>query len=124
MRNVVFLFVLILAFAGTAGAQGIPTGSPHSVTLAWQAPSPIGGSGTISGYNIYRTPSGPPVYTKLNTSLVTGLTLIDTTVVAGSTYGYCGTTVDSAQKESACTVPVNAVVPQNPNAPQNFTATP
>lgn len=106
------------------GAQSAPTGTPHSVALTWLAPSPIGGSGTIAGYNIYRTPSGPPTYTKLNTSLVTGLTLTDTSVIAGTTYGYCATTVDSTQHESACTIPVNAVVPSNPASPTSFVATP
>lgn len=108
---------LLLACAPSGRTQGIPTGTAHKVTLTWQAPSPVGGSGTIAGYNVYRTPSGPPTYTKLNTSVVAGLTLVDTAVTAGTGYGYCATTVDSVGTESACTIPVNANVPGNPNPP-------
>lgn len=111
--------------AGTCvWAQGPPTGTVHSVALSWQPPSPVGGSGTIAGYNVYRTPSGPPTYTKLNAALITGLSMTDTNVTAGATYGYCATTVDSAGSESACTIPVNAAVPGNPTIPANFAAVP
>lgn len=114
---------LLLAFAffaaATAGAQGVPTGSAHSVTVSWTAPSPVGGSGTISGYNVYRSPSNSPqpAYAKLNTTLNAGLTFTDATVSAGASYNYCVTTVDSLSEESACSAPATANVPSNPNAP-------
>jgi chitinase len=98
-------------------AQVLPTGTAHSVTLTWLAPSPVGGSGTISGYNIYRSPSTPTNYTKLNTALTAVLTYTDTSVSAGASYIYCVTTVDSLAQESACSVPATANVPSNPNAP-------
>jgi fibronectin type 3 domain-containing protein len=103
--------------AAIARAQGLPTGTAHSVTLTWQAPSPAGGSGTISGYNIYRSPSSTATYTKLNTALTTGLTYTDSNVSAGASYTYCVTTVDSLAEESACSTPATANVPSNPNAP-------
>jgi len=109
------------------GAQGLPTGTAHSVTLAWTAPSPVGGSGTVSGYNIYRGPANTAVsvgggtatvtYAKVNTTLAAGLTYTDTTVVAGSVYSYCVTTVDTLGEESACSAASAATVPSNPNAP-------
>ena len=112
---------LLLAIAflacGSVRAQGVPAGTAHSVTLAWQAPSPVGGSGTISGYNVYRSPSSPTNYAKLNTTLNAGLTYTDTSVSAGASYSYCVTTVDSLGEESVCSAPATANVPANPNAP-------
>ncbi len=112
--------LLSIAMAASVGAspQGIPAGTAHSVTLAWTAPSPVGGSGTISGYNIYRSPTSAALsYTKLNTALNAGLTYTDASVSAGASYTYCVTTVDSLSEESACSAPATANVPSNPNAP-------
>jgi len=112
---------VIAASAGVAGAQGVPGGTAHSVTLAWQAPSPVGGSGTVSGYNVYRSPlvtsASTGTYAKVNSAVNAGLTYTDTSVSAGSSYTYCVTTVDSLGEESACSAAVNATVPANPNAP-------
>jgi fibronectin type 3 domain-containing protein len=102
---------------GSAAAQGLPGGTPHSVTLTWQAPSPVGGSGTISGYNVYRSAASAAVYAKVNTALNVGLTYTDTSVAAGSSYSYCVTTVDSLNEESVCSTAATANVPSNPNAP-------
>jgi fibronectin type 3 domain-containing protein len=114
-----FGFFIALLFAGnTAAAQGVPTGTPHQATITWTAPSPVGGSGTVSGYNIYRSPStGTANYVKLNTTPIVGLTSTDTTVTAGTSYNYCVSTVDSLSEESACSTPVLATIPTNPNAP-------
>jgi hypothetical protein len=104
-------------------AQGLPAGTPHSVTLSWTAPSPVGGSGTVSGYNVYRAlgVAGAAVstlaFTKINTALDALLTYTDGGVAAGATYSYCVTTVDSQGGESACSGAATAVVPTNPNAP-------
>jgi fibronectin type 3 domain-containing protein len=118
---------LLLAFAclalGNARAQGVPIGTAHSVTLTWVAPSPVGGSGTISGYNVYRSPSSVATYTKLNTALTAGLTYTDSSVAAGTSYNYCVTTVDSLSEESVCSVPATANVPANPNAPSGLAIT-
>jgi len=111
------LFAFSFLGSAIASPQGIPAGTAHSVTLAWQAPSPVGGSGTISGYNVYRSPSSPTNYAKLNTSLNAGLTYTDTSVSAGASYSYCVTTVDSLGEESVCSAPATANVPANPNAP-------
>jgi fibronectin type 3 domain-containing protein len=105
-------------FAGqAAAAQGLPGGTAHSVTLTWTAPSPVGGSGTVSGYNVYRSPGNTAVYVKVNPAVNAGVTYTDTTVAAGVSYSYCVTTVDSLSEESACSAPATANVPSNPNAP-------
>jgi len=109
--------------AGAACAQGIPSGTVHSVTLTWVAPSPVGGSGTIGGYNVYRSPSSTTSYAKLNTATNAGLTYTDNSVTAGTSYNYCVTTVDSLGEESACSTPVTANVPSDPNAPSGLVVT-
>ena len=117
-RTVCGLLLAVALFAsGNTHAQGIPSGTAHSVTLTWQAPSPVGGSGTVSGYNVYRSPSSTANYAKLNTAVNAGLTFTDSSVSAGASYNYCVTTVDSLGEESACSVPATANVPSNPNAP-------
>ena len=111
--------MLGLAFfvCGSARAQAAPIGTAHSVTLTWQAPSPVGGSGTVSGYNVYRSPSNATNFAKVNAALNAGLTYTDTTVSAGASFTYCVTTVDSLGEESVCSAPATANVPSNPNAP-------
>jgi len=111
------LFLVAFLAALASAGQGLPTGTPHSVTLTWTAPSPVGGSGTISGYNVYRSAANAAVYMKLNTALNAGLTYTDTSVAAGVSYSYCVTTVDTLNEESACSTPATANVPANPNAP-------
>lgn len=107
----------------SAAAQGVPAGTAHSVTLSWIAPSPVGGSGTVSGYNVYRSASSATNYAKLNTAVDTGLTYTDASVSAGASYTYCVTTVDTLGEESVCSAPATANVPANPNAPGAPTVT-
>jgi fibronectin type 3 domain-containing protein len=112
------LFALSNLSLANASPQGIPAGTAHSVMLTWQAPSPVGGSGTVSGYNVYRSPATAALsYAKLNTALNAGLTYTDSSVSAGASYTYCVTTVDSVGEESVCSTPATANVPSNPNAP-------
>jgi fibronectin type 3 domain-containing protein len=112
-----FLIAVVFLALASAHAQGIPAGTTHSVTLAWQAPSPVGGSGTISGYNVYRAPSSTATYSKLTSAPAAGLIFTDSSVSAGASYNYCVTTVDSLGEESVCSAPATANVPSNPNAP-------
>ena len=84
-----------------------PTVVSHSVTLTWVAST----SPNIAGYNIYRgTTSGGP-YTKINSSLITGLSYVDTTVLAGQTYYYVGTAVDGTNAESTYSNQTQGTVP-------------
>jgi hypothetical protein len=59
----------------------------------------------VTGYNVYRglIPGGP--YTKVNPSLISGVTYTDNGVQAGQTYYYVATAVDSANNESAYSDP-------------------
>jgi fibronectin type 3 domain-containing protein len=65
----------------------------------------------VVGYNIYRgtTPGGP--YTKLNSSVVPGITDTDSTVQSGLTYFYVVTAVDSSNVESVYSNEVPAAIP-------------
>src|SRR5712671_1889579 len=78
----------------------------HSVTLTLKA-----GTSTVSGYNIYRSTVSGTGYTKLNSSLVSGLTYTDSTVQNGTTYFYVATAVDSGGKESSYSNEMQAVIP-------------
>jgi hypothetical protein len=85
-----------------------PQAPPHSVTLTWIAST----SSNVAGYNVYRgTTPGGPYATKVNSSLVTGLSYIDTTVLAGQTYYYVVTSVNTSSNESAPSTQVAAVIP-------------
>ena len=113
--------LVTLAFAGLGpgtfvAAQTPPSGTPHSVTLTWTAPSPVGGSGTVAGYNVYKSVAGA-AFAKVNTTLISGLTTTDTAVTAGQALSYCATTVDTNNEESVCSIAVSATVPTNPNPP-------
>ncbi len=123
LRALVLVAFVALGLCRSGHAQGPPTGTPHSVTLAWVAPSPVGGSGTISGYNVYRSPSGPPAFIKINTIPIVGLTTVDAAVASGTQYTYCATTLDSMNSESVCSIQVTAIVPSNPATPTGLTST-
>jgi hypothetical protein len=71
---------------------------PHFVLLNWTAST----SSNIAGYNVYRgSVSGGP-YTKISSSLVVaGTSYTDSSVLAGQTYYYVCTTVDTNNNESA-----------------------
>lgn len=78
----------------------------HSVSLNWNA-----SSSAVSGYNVYRsTVSGGP-YTKMNSSLIGGLTSTDSTVQSAIKYYYVTTAVDSSGLESAYSNEVPATIP-------------
>ncbi|HVS88295.1 MAG TPA: choice-of-anchor D domain-containing protein [Candidatus Acidoferrum sp.] len=78
----------------------------HSVALTWNA-----STSTVSGYNVYRSTVSGTGYTKLNSSLVSGLAYTDSSVQNGTTYFYVTTAVDSGGKESTYSNEVQAVIP-------------
>ena len=87
---------------GGSGVQPIA----HSSTLSWTASTSV-----VTGYNVYRgTISGGP-YTQLNTSLASMVSYIDPTVLAGQTYFYIVTAVDSSGIESLFSNEVSATIP-------------
>lgn len=78
----------------------------HSVALSW-----IASPSSIVGYNVYRgTQTGGP-YTRVNASVQPTTSFSDTSVVAGATYFYVVTAIDSSSQESAFSNEANAVVP-------------
>lgn len=80
---------------------------PHSVSLNWTASM----SSNVTGYNVYRgTQAGGP-YTKLTASPVAGTSYTDLTVLAGQTYYYVTTAVNSNNVESAYSNQAQAVIP-------------
>jgi hypothetical protein len=78
----------------------------HSVGVNWAA-----STSAVAGYNVYRgTVSGGP-YSKVNTTLITGLTYTDNTVSSGATYYYVVTAVAADGTESSFSSQVQAVIP-------------
>lgn len=99
--------VLVVQRVINAAMGGLCVVQPHSVSLTWTAST----SANVTGYNVYRgTESGGP-YTKLNASPVTTLNYADATVVAGATYYYVTTAVNSGGAESSYSTQLTAVVP-------------
>jgi Abnormal spindle-like microcephaly-assoc'd, ASPM-SPD-2-Hydin len=84
------------------------TGIPHRVNLSWQAPSssPV----PVVGYNIYRT-TGGSAYVRLNSSVDTQTTYVDSAVQPGSTYDYIVKSVASSGVESIASNEVAAAIP-------------
>jgi hypothetical protein len=107
----------MLTVASTAAAaQTVPLSATiaaetpattHSVGLSWDAST----SASIAGYNVYRGGSQSGPFSRLNGSLVSGLSYSDGTVVGGDTYYYVTTAVDSHGDESPYSNLAKAVIP-------------
>jgi|SRR5271157_4939260 len=91
--------VISLSGTGTAVAA-------YSVSLSW-SPS----SSSYSGFNIYRGAQSGGPYAKVNSSLIPTASYADPGVVAGDTYYYVATEVDTTGAESAYSSPVSAIIP-------------
>jgi len=85
------------------------TGVPLAVDLSWTAPP--SSSDTVAGYNIYRATGSSSSFTKLNSSVNSPDSYMDSTVAAGATYEYYVTTVDSAGAESTPSNTATVAVP-------------
>jgi hypothetical protein len=86
-------------FTATAAAT-------HSAITNWTASTSV-----VAGYNVYRgSVSGGP-YTKVNGSLIIGVTFTDTSVLSGQTYFFVTTAVDGSGNESVFSNEVTAVIP-------------
>jgi hypothetical protein len=86
-------------------------GSPasYSVDLSWDAPR--GSAEPVAGYNVYRSPSGGSTYQRLNSSVDTQTTYVDSTVQSGRSYDYVVESVDDSGVESAPTSPIAVSIP-------------
>jgi hypothetical protein len=95
------------SFTGVGTQTSGPSPQQHSVSLSW-SPSPS----TVIGYNVYRgTTSGGPYPTKLTPSPQSATSMIDSTVVAGTTYYYVATSVDQTNVESIYSNQLTEVIP-------------
>jgi hypothetical protein len=82
-------------------------GNAHTVTLSWTAST----TPNVS-YNVYRAATSGGTYTKIGSVGVGVLSYIDSTALAGETYFYVATAVDSSHNESAYSAPpVQGTVP-------------
>ncbi len=84
-----FLLILLLTIATTSGLQA-------GVTLQWDANS----ESDLAGYNLYRSGSSGGPYSKLNGSLISTTSYTDNTIIAGNTYYYVCTAVNTSGLES------------------------
>lgn len=126
MRKIMPGLFLILSLGLTQSAHA-QNGTQHNTVSTWTAPSPVGGSGTIMGYNLYRC-SGTCTLTtgtfaRQNSAVLpaTPDSFTDNNVTPNTTYTYAATTVDSNGNESVFSNLFTVFVPQNPNAPTGLT---
>ncbi|HXY48740.1 MAG TPA: choice-of-anchor D domain-containing protein [Terriglobales bacterium] len=91
----------------TVSAAGNGTSAPqHSVGLSWSADR-----STVAGYNVYRGAQSGGPYVRINSATDATTTYIDNTVVAGDTYYYVVTAVDSSGSESGYSNQVQTTIP-------------
>lgn len=89
------------------GGGSLVAPPPHYAALSWTASTSQG----ILGYNVYRSLTSAGPYTKLNSSLVSGTSYVDSTVAAGQTYYYVATAVGPGNIESAYSNQASATIP-------------
>jgi len=75
------------------------------VTLTWNA-----SKSAVKGYNVYRGSSSGGPYTRINSSLVPGLSYQDQDVRSETTYYYVTRAVDANDRESANSSEIKVVV--------------
>jgi len=127
-----FSKVILFTFAALIIITGTWAQTSHGILLKWTAPSPVGGSGTIQGYYLFRCPgtcvAGTGSWTSVDGLLpATPTQYLDPAsgLANNTTYSYGAVTVDSAGSQSAysniATVSVTTF-PTNPNPPSGCTA--
>ena len=87
----------------------------HSATLSWAAPSDATASST---YNVYRatgvcpaTGLGTLVFSKINSTAITTLSYVDSSVAIGTSYCYYGTQVQGTVEAAPGNTAGGHVVP-------------
>ena len=89
----------------TESLTGVGVSPQYSVALSWTA-----STSPVVGYNVYRgTKVG--AYSKVNSALDPATAYTDYTVVAGTTYYYAATAVNSSGEESSYSSPIQVVIP-------------
>jgi fibronectin type 3 domain-containing protein len=104
------LATVTLTAASVSGVNFTATPAPvaHSVSLNW---GPGASSSGVRGFNVYRTSVSGGGYVKVNSSLLTIPSFVDNSVVAGATYYYVATQLDSNNIESEYSNQTTARIP-------------
>jgi len=89
--------------------SGTGTAVQHQVTLNWNGPtdSPV----PVSGYNVYRSPSGGTAFQRLNSTSDSQTSYADQAVQSGSSFTYYVTSVDAAGTESVPSNQTTVTIP-------------
>jgi hypothetical protein len=98
---------LVQQIVTAALGQGCAATVGHFVSLTLAESS----SSNIAGYNVYRSATSGGPYTILNSSLVTSTSYTDSDVIAGQTYYYVATAVDTSNNQSGYSGEAQATVP-------------
>jgi fibronectin type 3 domain-containing protein len=88
---------------------GTGVATAYEVSLNWDAPS--SSPAPVTGYNVYRSPSGGTSYQQVNTSTLTQTSYVDTSVQDGQTYDYIVESVDAAGNSSAPSNMASVAIP-------------
>jgi hypothetical protein len=90
----------------TLSGTGMVT-STHTVLLNW-----VASTSSVAGYNVYRSTTSGAGYSRINSSLVSGMSYTDSsTFQSGATYYYVTTAVDSSGNESSYSNQASAAIP-------------
>ena len=90
--------VTIASNAPTVTISESGSGAARQIQLSWNAPA--SGSDPVAGYNIYRATSGSSSYQKLNSTVNSQTSFMDSSAQGSTTYQYYATSVDSTGAES------------------------
>jgi hypothetical protein len=91
------------------GLSGAGTAVQHQVTLTWNGPA--SSPDPVSGYNVYRSPSGGTTFQRLNSTSDSQTSYVDQAVQSGSSYMYYVKSVDAAGTESTPSNQTTVTVP-------------
>lgn len=128
MKKVPMILLCALLIFGIPQVAPAQTGTPHGVFVTFVIPAaPVGGSGTIAGYNIFRCAgtcsAASGIWVKLDGTLDLTNSYLDASsgLTPGQTYSYAATTVDTNANESVFSnvaiVVWPSTPPTNPAAP-------
>jgi fibronectin type 3 domain-containing protein len=89
--------------------SGTGTAVQHEVTLTWNGPanSPV----PVTGYNVYRSPSGGTTFQRLNSTSDSQTSYVDQAVQSKASYIYYVKSVDAAGTESTSSSQTTITIP-------------
>ncbi len=95
------------ATSSTVALSGV--GESHEVEIVWS--SPPASSDPVTGYHIYRAPTGTTSFQLLNAQSQTPTSFLDTTVESGVSYDYVVKSVDAQGAESVPSNTATVTIP-------------